>query len=323
MKVFGKVVPNQKWVLTRENDGQLVTSLINYKSGISESLGVAQFAREGTMGISLFPSIADKGFINEGDTIGLISSSETDERLVALKGELAVARATLASSFTGEKEQVVRVFEKEITYARAKAKEQRKKLKRLEALFDKNMVSQEEYETAQNETVLLEIEVSIIEAELEAARTGEKPEQIELLKARRDALELEMEILGERLRSFSVVAPISGRISWNFSPDTLLVISDTSAFIILMPVKWDEYPFVSNAQQVRVRLNNSMSVEGQLLDHGEDIRSINGESVFIARGVLEEQVGNLMPGMLAQCVITCEPVTVLEFIKRFLLSLAV
>jgi hypothetical protein len=48
---------------------------------------------------------------------------------------------------------------------------------------------------------------------------------------------------------------------------------------------------------------------------------LNGEKVIFATALLEEYPEALMPGMLAGIQIEGQPVTVLEYVKRFFSSL--
>lgn len=319
---YGKILPSKKWVLAKGTAGQLIASEFNYETGLNEGYSVSQFERGEAMRFSFHPAIGENGFVSAGDTIGSIYSSDTEERLVELNGQLALARATLAVNTGGEKESIIRESEQRLAHAEAEATEQQKILARIKNMYQQNLVSQQEYDTADNKANLLDIQVSIAASQLEAARTGEKPEQIKFVQSKIAALQQEIEILQKRLNSFSIIAPIGGKISRVFSSDTLLVISDTSSYLAFIPVKLEDYPYISRGQNVKL-YHNSLSkiARGKLVSIETEINFLSGKQVLLATASLTNFSSDLLPGMLTGCAISCEPITGFEYAKRFVTSI--
>jgi multidrug efflux pump subunit AcrA (membrane-fusion protein) len=162
----------QKWILTSGGSGQLVTSIINYKNGTNRGYNISQFAREGSMHLTFSPLVDTGDFIREGDTIATIYSSETEENLADITGQLATLRATLAVDSNGEKESIVREYELRLAHAREAESNQRLILARQKALLEKNLISQQEYDIAANQESLMVVEIEIARAQLESARTA-------------------------------------------------------------------------------------------------------------------------------------------------------
>ena len=227
----GKIFPAQKWVLSREADGQLVSSVVDFRSGLNKEYSVTQFAREGVMKFTL--GSLDERHVTEGDTIGSIYSSETEEQLVALEAELAITEASLNVSISGEKESLVLEAENRLAYAVTESAEQKKLLERLNKLREKDLISLEEFELAENRTELLDIQIDIARAQLDAVKSGDSPAEVELIKSEIDGLRKNIEIIQSRRESFSIVSPISGVVSKSYSRDTVLVVYDTSISIVV------------------------------------------------------------------------------------------
>ncbi|MCP4583424.1 MAG: hypothetical protein GY839_17585 [candidate division Zixibacteria bacterium] len=317
----GKIMPSQRWALVRGNDGQLLTSMVDYKSGLCDGYSVLQFAREGAMNLSIDPAVINRGNISKGDTVGAIYSSETEESLAELEGQLAGARALLAVEQGGRKESVIREFEQRLIHAQDKASEHQKILNRLKSMVQGDLISQQEYEISLGQARLLDIEISIAESQLAAVKTGDKPEQIELIKAQIKATQNDLDALYKRIESFSIISPLNGKISRMYTSDTLLVVSDTSSYVAIMPVEWKNSQFIKRGQTVDICPHGSISeVKGVLLNRGDEVQYINGHQVVVATILLEEISGGLKSGMLTKCNISCEPLTLLEHIVRFVNS---
>jgi pSer/pThr/pTyr-binding forkhead associated (FHA) protein len=263
---YGKIDAAHKWVLVKGQEGQLMASVFNYETGISEGYRVSDFERGSSVRFSFHPSIAPGRFIAKGDTIGALYSSELRERLLALNRQLAAAQGSLAVNASGEKAAIVREAEQRLSYARKKIEEHQKVLARAREAFRLGVISQKELEARESEANLLEIEASIAESQLEAAQTGEKPEQLELILANIAALKNEIAAIKEQAAAYTLTAPISGNVSRAFSSDTLLTIADTTRYVVFIPVKWNDYSYVARAQNVRLRLSGmSKTVSGKVI----------------------------------------------------------
>ena len=315
---YGKIMPSKGWVLSKGEEGQLIASSFNYETGVTEGYSVSQFERGAEMHFTLHPALTAAGVVAAGDTIGTLYDSKLEERLVQCKGELAIAQATLGSDAVGEKIAVVREAQQRLTHAHAEAAEQKKIVTRLQHLFEKGLMAEEEFEIADSKANLLDIEVSIAESQLEASQTGAKPHYIKLLQTQIEALQQEIEVLERRYASLTITSPIEGKVARTFSSDTLLVIADTSAYVAFMVIKWKDVPYLKEAHAVRIYPRGlPQTTEGHLASLDKEVHLINGEQVLVAVAVLRDLSGEILPGMIAQCVIACKPVTPLEYVRRF------
>jgi len=193
---------------------------------------------------------------------------------------------------------------------------------RHQLLFDQHLIPQGEYDRVQSEANALQDEISIAEANLEAARTGAKPEQLELANANITALQSEIEALKRRASTYILTAPISGIVTPTFSGDVLLTIS-APEYVALIPVRWTDYPRVAATTEPRLTFRGlSQAVHGTLVAMNRELQIMNGQEVLIATGRLEAPPADVMPGMLVQCRIHCTPVTALDYGKQLLRSAA-
>jgi hypothetical protein len=316
---YGTIAPASKWVLQKGADGQLIASTYDYVTGLSGGFSVVEFERGETIHFTLSPAVVADGSVSAGDTIGTIRSTEAAERLIVLTGELATARATLAAASVGEKAPLVREAEQRLMHARAEAEEHARQFVRLETLFEKGIVSQQEYEIAKGEAALLDIEVTIAESQLQAVSTGDKREQIELIQSRVQALQQEIDVLRERLHSFTITSPFTGILSRVGASDTILVISDTTAYVALIPVRWSAYPYMARARDVAIDPQGlSGSAEGKLAAVGRESQFVGGKPVVVAAALVTASSADLVPGMVVRWTVSCEPVPIHAYVGRLL-----
>ena len=211
IKVPGKVLPQKEWVLSKTDNGMIVTQLINNKTGISEDYFVTQFERGDAVQLKL-NSKKNNFSVSKNDTIGIIHSNEINRELVKLQGTLAETKASLELNLTGNKKSIINAAKEKLAFSKEKSKEQKKILARLKAMFRKNLISKEEYEIAQNESNLNDINISIAQAQLEAVKTGEKPEQVQFINSKILSIENEISVLEKRLNNFVIISPIKSNV---------------------------------------------------------------------------------------------------------------
>lgn len=317
---YCQIHPAKKWVLTMGTDGQLLSTVFDFRNGISEGVRASQFAREGTMRLVLNSLVSSGGQVEIGDTIATIYSSETEESIADIKGQLAIMQASLASTIKGDKESVISEYEAKLVQAEEAAANQKLILDRLKALLEKNLTSRQEYEVAEGEEKLLLRDVEIARSQLESARTGAKPEEVEKIKVEIAALEDQLEVLNKRVESFSIISPISGVVSRSYSPDTLLVIADITNYVATIPMKANESFYTALDEKVSIDYNGNRDINGWLIHLDSEIRIMEGKQTRYGTVLIDNYQGELPLGILSKCTISCKPVTIREYLKRFLIS---
>ncbi len=120
--------------------------------------------------------------LNINDTIAVVYSNEIERQIENLKGQIISAKASLSLNLSGEKQAIIEQENKVLEYAIKQADEQKKILDRMKIMFDKGLVSLEEYEIVKGNYDLNNINIAISKARLLTVETGAKQEQIEFIK---------------------------------------------------------------------------------------------------------------------------------------------
>ena len=92
-----KMLPAHRWVLSRGNDGEIITNTENLVSGLNNSYQITSFERGESIILNLNPTLNDGEIVTKGDTLGVIYSSSQQENLIHLNGELQILNASLNS----------------------------------------------------------------------------------------------------------------------------------------------------------------------------------------------------------------------------------
>jgi len=322
IRTYGRIQCAHEWVLMRGIDGQLSANTFNHETGVSEGYHAASFDRSASVYFTLNPGMIPGREITRGDTVGVVSSSEVQERLVALNGELATAEGLLAVNTSGEKAVVVQAAEQRLEIAKRRSMEQERSFERSKTLFAQGLLPQGQYESAENAMHAAEDEVALATSALAEARSGAKPEQVRLVSSNIAALKQEIAALRNRAAAHTIVSPITGLVARSTSAEMLLTIADTSRYIAMIPVRLADIGRVTAIPQTLVTFRGlSAPLRGHITSIDHQVTSIGLEKVVIATAVLERTAAPLVVGLPLRCDISCPPVTPMMLVKQFLFSL--
>lgn len=314
--VHGKILPSREWIVSK-SDGILITMLSDNKTGINRNYAVSEFVRGDAIQFVVDNDLVSGKAVSVNDTVGAIYSNEISRMISELDGELETARKTLEMYTSGEKEGIVEEVESRLAYMKKQAEENRKLFERKKAQFEKNVISAEEYELYKGTSELSDINVVMTEAQLKSVQTGVKPQEINYVRSQITSLQRQLDILNQRNNNYTLTSQVTGIARRIASGDTLLIISDTTEYIAYMPVRWEDRDLLFTGQDVYITIpSGRLTPEARMLRVEHAVYNINGKQVFMATAVVNKNTEELMPGLMVECKIDCDPVTPLEYVKR-------
>jgi len=320
-KVPGQVLAAEEYMIIKGRDGQLITLLRNNKTGMSKSYSAAEFERGDNARFVMNPGITLGSLVSVNDTIGSIISNELEVRLTQLKGQLNVARALLNQNLSGQKEPLIKEAKDNLDYALRRVELDRKMYERQKQLFEKEFISEEEFDIIKNTLELDEIAVEIAKAQLETVTTGEKKEQIDWIRSQVAALEKEIIVLEKKSASFNLTAPLNGYVRWIPEGDTLLVISDTSEYVIKLAVPLDKHNYISpNANVIISQSRQNVNANAEIVIVNQSVEYLFSRPVLFASAFVTGEQYNLIPGLRVECKVECGKLKLSEHIKRIMNS---
>jgi hypothetical protein len=278
---MGKVFPVRELNLVRSQDDKIVMVARDNLAGVVTFYQVINFERGDAVKLifSRQFKIGDK--IGIGDTIGRVISAEMEYQLVRLKGLVQTEMATLDVLKTGAKEELIKELENRLAYAEQQVNAQRKIFERLKILYEKNLISQQEYEIAESTLRLYEINFNVVKAQLEAFKTGAKPEEIRAVEIKIKALNDEINALIKKVNSFYLLSPIAGMVFKFSSSDTIISVADESDYVIISPFKVELIHEVKEGQEVEI-ISSQGILKGKIFGIDRYTYFVNGwENIFV------------------------------------------
>jgi hypothetical protein len=317
-KTYAKLLPSQQWVVMKGNDGLYISSVKDFSKGINSSYLVNQFERGASVEVTLNPGLRSNQFVENGDTLGVIYSSSNLQRFIELQGLLKTAKAELNAGLSGEKESVIKQAEQNLQLSISETDKQAKVAERLQQLFDKKLVSEEEYQLAADQLRSLKISVELRRAQLEGFKTGLKDSEVQRIKVYIHTIEDQLEVLQKQLQQFNIIAPFAGKIERCFSNDTLLILSDKEKYLVLIPVGQDERNYLLPDSRISIELGGKIR-NATLLDVNNSIEIVNNKQCVTYTALLEDNE-EASYGMVVPVELKGRMLTIFEYISALLKS---
>src|SRR5262245_58573928 len=138
------VTASQKWILISGSAGQLIARTVNYRTGMNDGYRVSNFNAGSSVSFSIDPRLAPGTHVAVGDTVGWVSSTETQERLVVLRGQLAAAQRSLDVNATGQKAAIIDEAEQRYLSAQRRRQEFQATLDRTKSLLEQHLIPEKD-----------------------------------------------------------------------------------------------------------------------------------------------------------------------------------
>jgi len=318
----GRILGIRQLTVSVNTDGAIVTSLVDHSTGVTRRYTAAQFTRGDAVRFTTDGRVGIGHAVQPGDTLGTMWSNEVERELTRLRGEHASASASLASILAGEKSSIVAVAVQEVEHERRVAEEQNDVFARQKQLFERGLIAQQDFDLARRQAEVAAIDVAMAESRLEATLTGAKAEEANLARAQVRSIQEEIAVLEERQEDLCVISPMAGVIVRLGGEDALLVLVDTSAYVVVFPIPLRERRHVALEQDVSLSTPELDDLPpAAVASLGGTVQFLNGEQVVLGIARCKEGSGLALHGLVVRCALRCSPVAPVEYVRRSLHSL--
>jgi hypothetical protein len=317
--VTAKIYPAQKWVLLKDTDGSLISTLYNYKAGSLSNVRSYKLGNGDVAHVELKPAITKDVYFHSGDTVAFLHSALIDERIAIVNSQLEELQAFLKVDETGGKVSEIAQAREQMRFVEQQLELETENYARALALYQQNVIAQAEYSLQEARFVQAKTQVEIAKRYLETANSGVKPEQIKYTKSRIQTAIKELEALKKQKGSYTIIAPINGKANFNVTLEEVLAIEDTSQYILHFPIRLQDKKFISSFSKLSISYTfGAEAMVGSLVDLSDRVEYMAGEQLVFAKAILDKKSPEVASGMFLSCKIECDRVNLFEYIFRVL-----
>jgi len=151
--------------------------------------------------------------VKAGDVIARLADKDLRAGLLQTEAQVREARANLRRLQAGTTAESIAVARAAVSKAQDAVKFAHGKLARSKQLFDRQALSPQEFEAAQEQAATAENDLTESRGQLRVFLRGNRPEEIEAAKAQVDRLEAQQHFLETQLGLLDVVSPATGVVA--------------------------------------------------------------------------------------------------------------
>jgi HlyD family secretion protein len=151
--------------------------------------------------------------VNAGDTIARQSDKDVRAGLLQIQAQVREARANLRRLEAGTTAESIAVAKAAVSKAEDAVKFAQGKLARSKLLFERQALSPQEFEAAQEQAATADNDLAEVRGELRVLVRGTRPEEIDAAKAQIDRLNAQQHYLETQLGLLDVVSPATGVVA--------------------------------------------------------------------------------------------------------------
>jgi len=311
------VYPIREWHLKRGQDDSYISELQDFKTNVLSHLKSYKFERGDISEVNFKEGLISGEYLNSSDTIAYIHSYYIDNEIAKLSNLKKVEEDALKMQTSGEKESLIEQANQRYNFAKKEYELANKNYNRQKKLYNDSIISTAEFEVYESTNNLAEINVQIAYSEIVTLQSGSKDEEINYIQQRIDSYSRELE-LHEALKSqYFIVPPISGILNYNTSEFGILSVSDTSGYILKIPVKVTNIQHLAKISGIKFSVPGySDKLDAAFIDLDDNVNLLPNQQMVIAKALISGGQLKLYPGMAVQCKVICDEITLFQYLKR-------
>jgi len=313
-----KVYPLQQWMLLKQTDGSLVSTLHNYKSGLLRDYSSYQFDRGDVVNIKFHSNQISPMTVDSGQLIASINSNMLASNLIQLENEKTIESAKLLQEQAGQKPEIVSRQKEEIRLAENSLDIKTKQFNRNKELYDQGLIAYTTLEISENAFKQAQAELVVARERVQVVSTGQRPEDINYIKAKIASIDKEIAFLKTTNQNYDLYSPISGRITYESnSQGDKLIIEDTTQHILYIPIRLRDRDFITKESTIDLKIMGQDSlVQADFIGINDKVEILGRNVVVLAKAMVKGDVEGLATGMPISCKITCGKIKPMEYMKR-------
>jgi hypothetical protein len=316
------IKPYREWDISRNTNGNLLSTLRNHEKGTIETYAFNEFDRGDAVKFELHPELSTRTVVQKGDTIGYFYSNEVELQLLQLEGELRVLQAEKTFYTAGQKPEDIAAAEREIGVRKQELDVLQLMRQRSAALLKDSAISQQQYDLEYNAAKVKETEIALAEARLASLKAGDKPEQIAWVAKKMDVITDQIRQLKQRLNYLVITSPIEGVLvlQRNLEPQEIVIkVMDQSKWVAVAPVLQEDIPYIGQTSEASLRSpKQSDRIAARILGTNNVHEHLNGHEVTYLLMELAGLPEDIKPGSLEKVWIAGKRLNPREYLLKLL-----
>ncbi len=249
--------------------------------------------------LEVVPMVRDGQTVAEGDTLAVVISNQVSSEIRAAQSELHRLEQQLALLKSPPKKEAVDRAQAEVNAAQARHDRLAREWERVRQMYDKELSTQEELESAKSDYEVAVAELENRLSELHLLNAPPKPEEEAVLRAGIETQQAQLDFLTSQLDAQVITSPITGVVSIQSGDGELLHVMNRQTVELKVPISDFDINFVEVGQPVTIKVRSfpGATFEGRVVHVPQGATGSSTSSDFIVTVAVDNADRLLREGM--------------------------
>lgn len=255
----------------------------------------------------LDPAVAEGVEVQIGDTLLAVSSNLYKSQLAQAESEFRKALAEHDLLLSDPKASEAAQAKAEVDQAKLELRRITNDWERSRKMFNRGLISEEQWEEARTKRSVAEEEVKIAESSFELLKSGPKVEEVLMVEAEIDKLEARISHLTEQINASNFTAPFPGTVSSTGVENEILNLIRMDTIEVVVAVPEENIDVLSIGQRVVLKVSGypAREFDGTVVHIRQSASPGENENTFDATCLISNPERILKPGMTGYAKIYC------------------
>jgi putative peptide zinc metalloprotease protein len=308
----------ESFTLRSMNDGTIVEEL--FRGGFEEKKAINHlrlFAPDYTT-LNFVTTVKEGEKVDSGQIIAALTSPSHYFNLLQVKEYLQKAEDEYNLLQKGETEEAIQQARNELSKIQSELSLKEKELKISSGLFEKQLISSQEWEKVQSEHSVLSNELEIAKNELKILEKGNRPEEIAMAEREFRRWEARLAFLEGQATDAQIRSPILGVVTSISSSGILMNVSNIDTVRVMISVSEKDMDVLQEGHRVKLKVQSFPfnSFWGEVTKISQIAEAGEKKKIFPVICKIENQDHLLKPGMTGYAKVFCGKRSLFNLLTR-------
>ncbi|HVP07146.1 MAG TPA: HlyD family efflux transporter periplasmic adaptor subunit, partial [Candidatus Acidoferrum sp.] len=317
------VIPLEQFTLSLNNLGLLESTLRRGgETPDRKSNWLTIITSNELSAVDVLPRVKDGQHIQAGDTIATLTSNQVIQSIASGEAELQRLEGQLALLKAPPKKEQVDEAAAQVRASQASYDQLKRDLKRSEELASKNLLAQDQLESARSAVAVAKADLENRKSALALVKSKPRPEEEIVLEREIEKQKYLLDYYKKQSEAQIVVSPIAGTVGTNRRVDTILTVTNDDIVEMDVPVSDFDILLVAKDQPVKAKVRSYPGVvfEGKVVRIPPFTSAFNEGQRFPVAVLVDNQQKLIRQGMTGYAKIEVGQTSLINLAFRKVLS---
>ena len=297
----------ESFTLRSLSDGTVTSELFRGGAEEKKSLNYLKLFTTDFTTLNLVTKVKEGQRVDSGQTVAELTSPSYYSNLLQVKENIRKAVENYNLLQKGARKESIQQAQDKVAQIQSELSFKDKELKRYSELFDKKLISNQEWENVQTEHNILANQLRISQNDLKIMKSGSRPEELSMADTEIKRWQERLDFLESQVSDSQIRSLISGTVTSISYDNNLLSISNIDTIRVMIQVSEKDLDVLALGQRVKLKVQSFpfLSFWGKVTKISQMADTGGPKKIFPVTCKIENKNHLLKPGMTGYAKVFC------------------